>query len=479
MPDALQLLEDLDPADCNWLLEHGTERQVISGSEIAREGVAPPSVWIVLEGLMAVTVAALPGQTVARIGPGELFGEIAFLEGGPASASVTALENSLLLEVASADLRRKAADDHAFAGRLHRALARMLARRLRATTHGELLRARPDALAEGETWAALAAPIEQFKALCVEADKQAQRSGGEVPDPLVQQMTVGFTAFARELNHRIGDHSELPPSERDLLGHRVQREVLPLILMSDVAERMYSKPRGYAGDYFTIELMYRDRPSGSGRLGPAIDRACRSQPANRAVMNRRALLADEIAGVLAERGERVHVTSLASGPAAELFDVFATLDDPGRLRATCLDIDFQALGFVGDKATGLGLNRHFDLHNANLVYLATGRKKLDLVPQDLMYSIGLIDYFADKFVVALLDWIFERLRPGGRVILGNFHVDNPNKAMMDHLFEWKLTHRSEDDMNRLLASSRFGRGCTRIRYEDERVNMFAMCEKPE
>ena len=38
-----------------------------------------------------------------------------------------------------------------------------------------------------------------------------------------------------------------------------------------------------------------------------------------------------------------------------------------------------------------------DLLNGNLVYLATDRQKFELPPQDLIYSIGLIDYFNDKF----------------------------------------------------------------------------------
>ena len=69
------------------------------------------------------------------------------------------------------------------------------------------------------------------------------------------------------------------------------------------------------------------------------------------------------------------------------------------------------------------------------------------------------------------------LRPGGKVILGNFHPRNPTKAMMDHVLDWKLTHRDEADMNRLFEESAFGRACTEIQYEPGRVNLFASCVK--
>ena len=69
------------------------------------------------------------------------------------------------------------------------------------------------------------------------------------------------------------------------------------------------------------------------------------------------------------------------------------------------------------------------------------------------------------------------LAPGGRVILGNFHPNNVDKAFMDYVLDWKLIHRTEDDMNRLFAQSKFARPCTRFRFEQEGINLFAECVK--
>ena len=90
-----------------------------------------------------------------------------------------------------------------------------------------------------------------------------------------------------------------------------------------------------------------------------------------------------------------------------------------------------------------------------------------------MYSVGLIDYFPDELVVALLNAIHPWLRPGGRVILGNFHPRNRVRGIME-LVEWSLIHRSEDDMHRLLALSAFGAPCEEILWEDEGINLFAV-----
>ncbi|MCA8956469.1 MAG: sulfatase-like hydrolase/transferase, partial [Planctomycetes bacterium] len=171
------------------------------------------------------------------------------------------------------------------------------------------------------------------------------------------------------------------------------------------------------------------------------------------------------------------ILSLACGPAAELFDVATDPHIRTRVSATCVDIDNQALDHVAKRAAHEGLAPCFTRHRGNLVHLALGRQHLELPPQDLVYSIGLIDYFGDSFVVRLLDWIHEQLATGGRVILGNFHPNNPSRELMEHVLDWHLVHRDEAAMHRLFRASRFGTGCSKIRFEGEGINLFAECRK--
>jgi cyclopropane fatty-acyl-phospholipid synthase-like methyltransferase len=132
---------------------------------------------------------------------------------------------------------------------------------------------------------------------------------------------------------------------------------------------------------------------------------------------------------------------------------------------------------VSDRLEKTKLTQHVDLRNENLIYLALGRKKLDLPPQDLIYSLGLIDYLSDELVLRLMDWIYDELKPGGRVILGNVHTSNPSRGMMDYLLDWRLIHRDEADLNRLYSQSRFGRPCTRLLFEEVGISLFAECVK--
>jgi CRP/FNR family cyclic AMP-dependent transcriptional regulator len=58
------------------------------GTVIAREGERGVGLFLILEGQCKVTIG---GKTKAKLGPGDFFGEVALLDGGPRTATVTAL----------------------------------------------------------------------------------------------------------------------------------------------------------------------------------------------------------------------------------------------------------------------------------------------------------------------------------------------------------------------------------------------------
>ena len=480
MQAALELLNELSESDIDWIFSAGREQQVIANTVIIREGDRPEALYIVIEGLLGVALSSTGDMTVGVLGPGAIIGELSFLEDRPAAASVTAIESSLLLVLAHTTLDGKLKDDPAFAARFYRALAILSSQRLRERVD-VLGRLRQDQFITEHPagiWVALEESIDQFKELLVQADREALNNDNVLPEASSMHIQQAFRDLGRSITSAIGDPATNHTLFNEELGARLRREILPYLLLTNTGERYYSKPRGYAGDFLTIEMIYRNQAEGSGRLGAVLDQCFLNLQAAVAVRNRRDLLAEEIAGVVEQRQSQVaHIASLACGPAAELFDVFQRLPDPARLSASLIDIDMQALAFVADRRDKAKLQRQMHLINANLMYLATGRQKIDLKEQDLIYSIGLIDYFNDKFVIKLLNYIYGLLHVGGKVILGNFHPRNPDKALMDYVLDWKLIHRTEADMDRLFSNSTFNRPCTNVRFEEQGINLFAECIK--
>ena len=482
MQGGLQLLSDLRDSDVEWLFSQGVEQTVISGTTIIEEATNIDAIFFLLQGLLGVRTASTANVQLAALAAGEIFGEISYLEQSVTTATIYAIENSLLLRISRAVLDRKLSEDDAFAAVFFKALAKHTSRRLHRQTHSLAgkIQARLDAQPNISTaWTKLSAALADFAELMSRADREAIKNNNLVPSETAREIEQAFNTFVCEvLNETIGDSSPELPVVREELGRRVQRSFLPYLLLTQTAERMYSKPRGYAGDYFTIELLYRNEPAGQGRLGPVLDRCFLEAPSSKAVRNRRQLLTEEIGKTVLSKSDAVaRVASFACGPATEIFDVFNSGNWHGKLAATLLDIDSEAIAFVSDKIERQGLREIVTIQEANLVYLAIGRHKTEIREQDLIYSVGLIDYFNDKLTIKIIDLIFDLLAPGGRAILGNFHPRSPVKAMMDHVMDWRLIHRTEDDMDRLFEASRFRRRCSKVRFEPEGINLFAECVK--
>jgi len=479
MSSATTLLKQFTDADIDWMLDANEERHVTAGENVIVKGEPVDAMYIVLEGVLAVE-----GSDAARpidvVGPGDVVGEMSFVEQVTPTQSVAAMEASLLLVVPHSALHQRADDEPAFAARLYRALAVLLSQRLRRASNHRSVRGAAQFADERERTVSeqVAAGVEQLKELLQTAQQQGLKHDGTVPAELAGQVETMLVELYRAMHAAIGDDAPGTEQFKEQMGIRIQRELVPYILLTKNAARTLTKPRGYAGDYLTIESMYADQPGGVAPLGPLLDDCIMGFPPSLAVRNRRGLLAEEIVAVVeACDGQTARIMSLACGPAREIFDVFETLPEASRLKATLIDFDLQALAYVAERRDGLGLQRSITLTPENLIHLAIGRKTIAVDEQDLVYSIGLIDYFPDELVVKLMSLIHSLLRPGGKAILGNFHPSNTCKAFMDHVLEWRLVHRSEADMDRLYRASAFGRDCTTIRFEEQGINLFAECVK--
>ncbi len=72
------------------------------GGEVVREGSTSGGFYLVIDGEASVTVE---GKELARLGPGSYFGEMSVIDGGPRSATITAVTRVNSLELTSAALR--------------------------------------------------------------------------------------------------------------------------------------------------------------------------------------------------------------------------------------------------------------------------------------------------------------------------------------------------------------------------------------
>jgi CRP-like cAMP-binding protein len=124
-PAQVPLFADCPPRQRRELSLLGTRVTVPAGRVVMREGARGTEVGIVLSGAAACLVR---GEEVARFGPGDLFGEVAALDGGRRSATVVAVEDMDLLVLEAAEFDRLLATSSTVARRLLDASARRLRR---------------------------------------------------------------------------------------------------------------------------------------------------------------------------------------------------------------------------------------------------------------------------------------------------------------------------------------------------------------
>ncbi|MBF0408919.1 MAG: cyclic nucleotide-binding domain-containing protein [Candidatus Riflebacteria bacterium] len=133
MKKVLFILREFTDSDIEWLIKKGCRRSVKSGTILVEEGKQIDSLFIVLDGIFSITVKALNHREIARIGAGEILGEMSCVDSRPPSATVTALSDSVVLAVNQTELTRALQTDIPFAARFYHAIAVFLSDRLRGT----------------------------------------------------------------------------------------------------------------------------------------------------------------------------------------------------------------------------------------------------------------------------------------------------------------------------------------------------------
>jgi CRP/FNR family cyclic AMP-dependent transcriptional regulator len=126
------ILESLSDAEQAEFLRFAEWQSVARGTRILTAGETGRSLYILVKGMVDVVVdGAKEPKTLASIGAGSIFGEMAFLDGHPRSAHVDAKEDVEILCLAPERFEQLAATHTRLAQQLLRDVGRILSLRLR------------------------------------------------------------------------------------------------------------------------------------------------------------------------------------------------------------------------------------------------------------------------------------------------------------------------------------------------------------
>ena len=332
--------------------------------------------------------------------------------------------------------------------------------------------------------------LQVYRAVFDELDRNLEHEPPEARERVKQiAVQAEYGSFCRFFDERLGLLAEEVRATsgdlQSLHGFFFRKQAWDLISCSEFLLRTNLKPRGFAGDSAMMRMIYENQFRGASVFSRFMHRHPIETSAASAVRNRRKLLA----GAYLEAGRRARdaqagrarVLSVACGPAWELRDVLTAPGDFEKYDIILLDQDAAAL----DEATQAvaALEETFGARAQVSTQRDSVRTMLhatDLSTQwgqfDLIYSMGMFDYLTQPVAAAVISRLYRLLRPGGELVIGNFHPRNPTRIYMEYWMDWVLCYRTEDELMQL--ADRLPGAIPALSFDDSGCQMTLRVRRP-
>jgi len=243
------------------------------------------------------------------------------------------------------------------------------------------------------------------------------------------------------------------------------------------------RPRGYAGTFDMMEAIYRFYDT-NGQLAmgdPSLEpwnRALLSTTSAEDVNDRKTVIVDDMIRDRAQAltfNEPLAVLNFASGPGRLEQDFIDTLGSmPSQVKWECIDGDAQAVEFAQAR---LKDQSNITVKEGNVVRELANKDRVG--QYDEVLTVGLLDYFNDKFTIKALAHFYNMLKPGGTFRIGQFSSNHADEAFLEFT-NWYLYRRDENHMRELLAEAQIPPGLVEIKkISDNGPQLIVTAQKPK
>jgi extracellular factor (EF) 3-hydroxypalmitic acid methyl ester biosynthesis protein len=334
--------------------------------------------------------------------------------------------------------------------------------------------------------------ISEFRAFLSEASKWADQADMSDVLPREQDGRIREEVFydlAEPIMRKGGEYlmwleeegKKIPMEESVAHRNFAQTALHPLLLRAPFVYRTFAKPLGYAGDYEMVNQILADPRQGNSTYFQIINTLFLKAAVAQAHRNRIDILVDYLnkaADQARREGRQISLLNVACGPAIEIRRFIAEHPQPDLLSFTLLDFSAPTLEYTKGKIEEVcareGKKAHVEYVNESVHELLkrSSKKAVSLEQKtfDFVYCAGLFDYLSDKVCARLLQYFVSRTRAGGSVLVTNVHANNPQKVLMEHLLEWHLIYRDEQQLESVLPTPRTN---SRVYTDDTGTNVFA------
>ena len=215
------------------------------------------------------------------------------------------------------------------------------------------------------------------------------------------------------------------------------------------SHRAFNKPRGYAGDAVMMDYVYSGvAAEGTTDLGKAVFAGTTRGSMGLSVLFRRQLLTACINDVASSCTD-FKILSVASGHCREI--------EGSLLGNPLLAATGRLVAFDQDEDSCNTIKRDYVDYPVDVVcanvrkLLASGNATLGKF--DLIYSAGLFDYLTDPVAEKLVAAMTAMLKPGGKLLVGNFAPSSRGRGYMELFLDWKLIYRDSAQLCKLFGAN--------------------------
>lgn len=321
-------------------------------------------------------------------------------------------------------------------------------------------------------------------------DSELERKHREIVSRLVPEVGKTLNSMVERfefLAERLSDDAR--PAHKAFL----QRQLHSLILCSPFANRAFSKPLGYAGDYEMVRMIAGDPCKGPSLFAKLINSWFLGQAPAVAHRNRlNALLAylrDESIRV-SRLNRSPRIVSLGCGPALEVANLLSDAALGREPEFTLIDFNEETVRHV---TTDLAdVCRRHGRHpvvravrkSVSQLLKEGSRARERLIPTgcDMVYCAGLFDYLTDEVCALLLRVLYGLLVPGGLLLVTNVDASlNSSRGFrnsMEYMLDWNLLFRTGRQLELLGAEVTTDGAEQRVESDLTGVNNFLVIRKP-
>lgn len=228
----------------------------------------------------------------------------------------------------------------------------------------------------------------------------------------------------------------------------------PELLDGPLWWQSYTKPRGYPGDYLVMDYIYNGNPRGDTLYGQIVHML--AIQIGQFVEKRMKFARQAITEMVArcENPDGMLIASLGCGSAKEIVEFSQSpLTGTRPLTFLLVDQDSEALQHAGHSISETLRQRQdgppidIQLRHQSVMRLLREVDPSEMLLQaDMIYSTGLFDYFGDRTCRVLSKRLYDALRPGGLLLLGNMKANTDVIGLLELIGDWSLTSRTAENV---------------------------------